>query len=147
MCFPGNGSEGLCGRCLLTVAGHKVVHHFNERLVLVPVVVPHGTQHLEDIGTLGVSQVLVGAFGTGRNQTQALSRFQIRGHEPAEAVRKEDNRLRQIAARDFDPGLGNDGARGIFDGSGNRRRVQPCGTRQPEPGYREQEQDRLEQGS
>ena len=63
-----------------------------------------------------------------------LSRFQIRGHEPAEAVGKKDKRLRQIAARDFDPGLDNDGARGIFDGSENRRRVQPRGTRQPEPG-------------
>lgn len=71
MCFSANGLEGLHGRCLLTVAGHEVVHHSNERLVLILVVVHHGTEHLEDIGTLGVNQVLVGAFGTGRNQAQA----------------------------------------------------------------------------
>src|SRR5262249_6235793 len=52
------------------MALHEVVHHVNERFVLVLWTVHDGTQHLQDIGAFRVGYVLIGAIRARRDQTQ-----------------------------------------------------------------------------
>ena len=53
------------------MALHKVMHHSDEWLVVILRAVHYGAQHLQDVCTLGIGYILVGIFGTRRNQAQS----------------------------------------------------------------------------
>src|SRR5438094_8156245 len=63
--------KGFSGRCPFAMALHKVMHHSDEWLVVILRAVHYGAQHLQDVCTLGIGYILVGIFGTRRNQAQS----------------------------------------------------------------------------
>src|SRR5215471_4015466 len=52
------------------MALHEIMHHVDERLVLILWTVHDRAQHLEDICAFGVGYLLIGVLAAGRDQTQ-----------------------------------------------------------------------------
>ena len=52
------------------MGGDEVMHHVDEGFVVIVGVIHHGTKHGEDVGSLGIGDVLISVSAAGRDQSQ-----------------------------------------------------------------------------